>query len=1710
MTDLFSVLLEQSLTACWVIPAVLLLRFCLKKAPKRVTNLLWLVVAFRLVCPVSFESNLSLVTQAQNLSHAAAELRDEVETYRPTESQPTVTLPEDVIFDTPPVPTLPMELISPSLPQDQPMEQPDMVIPPVETPREQPFISRQLVLRAGCGIWLAGMAAMALFGLSTTRQWRKRVQTAVRCEDGLWRSESVESPFILGVLRPKIYLPFVLPQGAERHVIAHEQAHLKRRDPLLKCLAFALLSVYWFHPLVWISYFLFCRDIELACDQQVTRDLDIEDKKAYSRALLACTVIRDPLLCPLGFGEVGVKARIKAVLRKNPSKVFVFTALVLCTILIICCAANPKEEHPWDEAYRQTLEDLLKQYGANEDYGLQSVTTLDLWEDGVPELVVVRKLEESIYGEASTFLMIYECADGQAQLRCQIPFQGDAQLSWNRTEDGVRFLDIADLAATDANIKKVQAVTVGNAVPDDWRISSQPYFTLDSEQWVMQKHHEDVFLTDEETAALFADTESLMKLDWQSFLRKNRGTTCYQRAFLKELETLESNHGPIQEALLLDMDLDGTPELIAGCDDRESGPMVYLLSYRPETPYNGVEYHYAQQLSWRYGDSENLLFSVTEYQGRPALLYYLGGDPAGDNDWIMAVTMENGTYQVSSLQADGPWETSGIRSQLKDHRKDGPLFNVADKTPISAEEFETLRAALLEKARHFNLSEHPLDASVGQLWEDFFCCEREHYTFEQAATNVSPYAPVLRALIAEYGAFQKEEKTDLILGLKYAGLYDLGGDENPELVTLVNTKDQDNLLHMTLRVYNTYSGNAQMVYQTELGSRHMQTDVSYSFAVKDGLLVTYHSPSEWYEEVIHAVTNLGGTMYEPERTIYHAVATGEDGKLEQFFIDNEPVPEGHYHQTVDNMMTAILEVDACWDVAPASRADLEAFLNKMGVTADAPPARYGETAAEAHHNVLSSLITVHGTTPEGIMGATIVDLEQDGVPELLVQHGMALELYRYEDNQSRLIWSGEIGVRFGQTDASYEYIITTHIDTFCIIIHDSKDAWMEEAWRVITLENGVIHEKKLRAWAEADTSFLPERDNLIHFSIDGVEVPEKRYYYQLIDYIDGGMAVSAYNPNAYPNSNEYMAQLLADLAAGELPELGDSEHRAIAWWLMANNDGEPLDEETALKFGAAKREFPAEPPIHCEEGSVFMWNEPYDFCRYVQNGGEEWLILAYREERTEIARGTAYHVDKNGYLTAVEKDLVLDTFRATLVGDFAGQTLVHRRYHTDCYSGMEGCEDCFRSDLILWNAERTEAIKLLENVPLANHFEVTSREGNMVTITYQVGPAHSEYDKVVTGMIDLDKKTFSRLSVIPLSQIDNNITVSNGALHIGESSYPLPDWNFAKANGESVERVSNHLLVSIYIDQNHSYCAIFNTDTQTFEHAFYGLVLTWPEETLSSLIYCQGNALYTYDKLLLGSFAQSVDSNVLRVEKGWFSNDGSTFTVSYSDGTGMVQQETFPLPDRDILVAANALNGQTIWRTGLHFCPTYNGLTNTEALALATELVDRYGPVSQWPFESCRVDHTPNGSTKLTLLQPHEESKRCLAYTFYLQPDGTILQAEDCIADGYSGTLVYEDDNCAIIASRRSEGCLRGGDPCGYCYVSDLTLWNADRTKGTLLLEGAELGINFTVLDGPDENGVLSISYHTGLSHSDSTTMVFGDINLFDGTYTEIAREWLD
>lgn len=1325
MTDLFSILLEQSLTACWVIPAVLLLRFCLKKAPRRVTNLLWLVVAFRLSCPVSFESGLSLVTQAKNLSHVAAELRDEMEAYRPVDSQPTVTLPEDMVFDTPTTPTLPVEPIVPSqTQQEQPVEQPDVVITPEETPREQPFISRQLVLRAGCGIWLAGLCAMALFGLLSTRQWRRRVQTAVRCEDGLWRSEKVESPFILGVLRPRIYLPFVLPFGTESHVIAHEQAHLKRRDPLWKCLAFGLLSVYWFHPLVWVGYFLFCRDIELACDQQVTRELDAEGKKAYSRALLACTVSHDPLLCPLSFGEVGVKDRVKAVLRKKPGKLFSLLALALCTVLIICCAADPREEHPWDEAYRRTLEELVLRYGANEEYGLRSVTTLDLWEDGVPELVVFRKQDESY-----EMVEIYEYADGQAVPRADFTVSepsyhaAGGQLLWKQTENGPCFAAYTPNTDT-SKYANSQCLRVFSLDQQEDPVADEYYEMYDGRWYrddgTVYGDIKAVFPEEEAMNALLSGWEDLSDRDWNGFLRRHRGALSYQRVYGKILEEeifYSDNY------LLVDMELDGLPELLT---DGNGTVLLYGFDRKKQKA----------ELLFSRPVAEGQYYWLDMTETYPVLVVEQHGEMREQFD---VVASDGSRFRSGTLTArGGPWWS---RESLSEHIASGDFFG--DRAgSLSAGDYEALRISLLENADRMDPHEEVFGTGTGfsgflhQL-ED---CSADVTEPKEKQELPTEYADVLTALIRQYGMFHEDEKTDLILGLKYAGLHRLWGLENPALVTLVNTRDEEELLHFTLRVYGTDGLTPRLLYETELGGRYGQTDVSHTFNVGTNV-ITYHTTSEWTEEIIHIYDPSNGTK------VLRAVTNGQNeaptrDALEQFWLDGEAISQYHYTIETAPYLQDSTEYDVCWNVAPASRADLEAFLNKMGVVSHSyAPAGYGETAAAAHHSRLSGLMAVHGTTPDGIVGATIVDLEQDGVPELLVQHGMALELYRYEGNLSALVWSGPIGLYFGQSDVSHQYVINTHGEQPCIIVYDAEESWFEEVIRVITLKDGIVGEEVLRAWTDENPDF-PERENLDRFTINGKTVSDIKYDRRREELLDGGMTVSAVHPHAYPNSDEYMAHLLNQLAAGNFPEIGDSAARGVAWWLMSTNDGEPLDEQTALKFGNAFAHS-AESPLGSFPDSLLTGPSGgvFDFCRYTSVDGQFWLILIDREDTTLVCQGIAYRFDENGALRVGVGFLNVDTFDATLVGDFDGQTLVHRRYHTDCYSGMEGCEDCFRSDLILWNADRTQAVKLLKDLPLANHFEVVSRQKNIVTVTYQTGPAHSEYDKVITLQIDLGKKT---------------------------------------------------------------------------------------------------------------------------------------------------------------------------------------------------------------------------------------------------------------------------------------------------------------------------------------------------------------------------------
>ena len=311
MSVIFLKLLNLSISASWLVLVVLVLRLVLKRAPKWVDVLLWGMVALRLMLPFSIESALSLIPSAETLS------------------------PEVVRFDPAPTITSGVEFID------------NAVNPSLsESFAAAPLASVNLLYvwtyLAGW-VWLIGLAAMLLYALVSYLRLRRRVSASIPLRENIYVCDEVASPFILGILRPRIYLPSALDEAQRGSVLSHERAHLARRDHWWKPLGFALLAVYWFNPLLWLAYTLLCRDIELACDERVLCGMDAGQVKDYSSALLACSVPRRMLAaCPLAFGEVGVGARVKNALRyKKPAFWVVAASVAVCVVVAVCFLTDP-------------------------------------------------------------------------------------------------------------------------------------------------------------------------------------------------------------------------------------------------------------------------------------------------------------------------------------------------------------------------------------------------------------------------------------------------------------------------------------------------------------------------------------------------------------------------------------------------------------------------------------------------------------------------------------------------------------------------------------------------------------------------------------------------------------------------------------------------------------------------------------------------------------------------------------------------------------------------------------------------------------------------------------------------------------------------------------------------------------------------------------------------------------------------------------------------------------------------------------------------------------------------------------------------------------------------------------------------------------------------------------------------------------------------
>ena len=313
MDDVFLKLVNLSISASWLILAVLVLRVVLKKAPKWVMPLLWGVVALRLVCLFSIESALSLIPSAETIpSEIVTETREPV-------------LYEQATLDIVTNPTLP-----------------SAAEVPVGVSRQQ----AQVDFNIYSVLWLAGMAALLVHALVSAGKLKRKLATAILLRDNIYESEFVDSPFVFGVVKPNIYLPMHMDEGTAAYVIAHEHAHLARRDHWWKVLGYLVLALHWFNPLVWVAYILFCRDIELACDEKVVRGLDGAARADYSQALLSCAAPKRAVAaCPLAFGEGNIKTRVKSALHYKKPAFWVAAAAVLAVVIMaVCFLTNPRSE----------------------------------------------------------------------------------------------------------------------------------------------------------------------------------------------------------------------------------------------------------------------------------------------------------------------------------------------------------------------------------------------------------------------------------------------------------------------------------------------------------------------------------------------------------------------------------------------------------------------------------------------------------------------------------------------------------------------------------------------------------------------------------------------------------------------------------------------------------------------------------------------------------------------------------------------------------------------------------------------------------------------------------------------------------------------------------------------------------------------------------------------------------------------------------------------------------------------------------------------------------------------------------------------------------------------------------------------------------------------------------------------------------------------
>ena len=328
MGAVFLKVLNMSITAGWFILAVLCIRLLFRKIPKWMNCLLWGVVAIRLICPFSIESPFSILSSTEPIKSSAVvegEVRNDI---------PSIDSRLTIVQNT----------INPMLTETFAYNESDSVAP------------LQVVTFAAGLVWCCGMVLLIICAMGSVVKLHKLVNEAVCVRENIYICDAVKSPFILGIFRPRIYFSSALREREMDYILAHESAHLKRKDHWWKALGYLLLCIHWFNPLCWVAYSLLCKDIELACDEKAAKNMTFHEKKEYAKVLLSCAGQRSlVMVCPLAYGEVGVKERVKSVLNyKKPTVWIMMATAAVFVILAVCFLTNPTKgdvelQNPIDE-----------------------------------------------------------------------------------------------------------------------------------------------------------------------------------------------------------------------------------------------------------------------------------------------------------------------------------------------------------------------------------------------------------------------------------------------------------------------------------------------------------------------------------------------------------------------------------------------------------------------------------------------------------------------------------------------------------------------------------------------------------------------------------------------------------------------------------------------------------------------------------------------------------------------------------------------------------------------------------------------------------------------------------------------------------------------------------------------------------------------------------------------------------------------------------------------------------------------------------------------------------------------------------------------------------------------------------------------------------------------------------------------------------------